>query len=299
MRNAGGVEPADPRVPDSWHGLLGAIRARGRAGRVYVLGGPDTGKSTLCRWLWTALAGEAGTALVSCDPGQAEIGPPGAVAMTAGSPEDPDPPLLRLVGSVSPPGHLLQTLSGVLRLAGEAEDRGAEGVVCDSSGFATGDVAREFQHQLIDTLLPRHLVAIQNEEELEPILRCFQGPSPEVHRLEVSGAVRPRSREERRQRRRERFRRYFQGSGPLELDLDGLGLHGHVPDLEKRDELRGLLVAPCDRDGFALCLALVRRMWQRDGRVELLAPPFSPRRVATLQFGSLRLEPDGREMEGS
>lgn len=292
MSERGGSSP-DPEVPDSWHELVGAMETAGPRGAVYVLGANDTGKSTLCRWLRVALATEGGVPLLSCDPGQGEIGPPGAVALDVGSPAGDAGPLLRFVGSVSPPGHLLQTLTGIHALARRAAETEAAGPVCDSSGFAVGDVAREFQFHVIDALRPGHLVALQRDEELEPVLACFDPGPVEVHRLGVVGAVQRRSREERRRRREERFARYFQDAASRRIDLVGRGLHGHVPDLEKGEELAGLLVAPCDEEGFALALGILREVHSEGRWAEILSPSFSTARLASLQFGSLRVRADG------
>jgi polynucleotide 5'-hydroxyl-kinase GRC3/NOL9 len=217
--------------------------------------------------------------------------------MSMGSADGGRADALRLVGAVSPPGHLLQMLSGILRLAEKAASADAAGVVCDSSGFVTGDMAREFQVRVVDALRPRHLVAIQHDDELEPVLRCFGGLRMSVHRLALTEAVRPRSREQRRRRRRRRFGAYFRGADSARIRLDACGLHGHVPDLSRRQGLQGRLVAPCDEEGFALALALLQGVEQGGSDAVLLAPPFDRDRMRSLQFGSIRLHPDGRQIE--
>lgn len=277
--------------------MLRKILGGDSPGRICIIGMPDTGKTTLAHWFWGQLSGPPPSALVDCDPGQARLGPPAALTMAPGPPPGGDASFLRLVGAVSPPGHLLQMLTGVLRLVEKAESQGADAVVCDSSGFVTGGMAREFQFQILDALRPRHLVAIQENGELEPILRPFQGSALQLHRLRPVEAIRPRSQEQRGRRRRRRFAAHFRDTVSLRLQLDGLGLHGHVPDLAQPAELQGLLIAPCDGEGFALTLALLEQADPDGHWIDLLSPPFDTGRVTSLQFGSIRLRPDGRQVE--
>ncbi len=194
----------------------------------------DSGKSTLCRFLVDELKGRFTVAYVDCDTGQSVVGPPATMglAMHGGSAGSPAP-YLRFVGSISPAGHLLQTVTGAKRLTEKASEAGASVAVIDSPGFVYGGAAFEFQFQfqLIDLLQPTHIVALQRSRELERLLANFRRhPGIAIHRRPgISPAVVPRTATERRAYREARFRMYFAEAGPRKISLRRLGLHGGSP----------------------------------------------------------------------
>jgi polynucleotide 5'-kinase involved in rRNA processing len=70
---------------------------------------------------------------------------------------------------------------------------------------------------------PPRTLALQREEELEPILRLVDGRSGlEIHRLPVSSRVIRRSQAARRAFREERFREYFGRASRRDLEWKGL-----------------------------------------------------------------------------
>ncbi|MDX1632959.1 MAG: Clp1/GlmU family protein [Thermoanaerobaculia bacterium] len=276
-------------VPDAWEGLVGAL-ASGDPGTVLVLGESDTGKSTLVRFLADRLEEEGAVWRVDGDPGQASLGPPAALTAAPGSAEESV--ALRFVGSVTPTGHFLQTLTGLARLAELALDEKARYVLVDLPGYSEAGGYRELLFQVGDLLRPPHLISIQEDRELEEFLTGFEGRHGiRIHRLEPAPAVQPRSRSQRRRYREERFRQYFQDRREIELSLDAIGLHGMVPGSRRPKKWQDLLVAPCDEEGFALALGVVREIEPGSGFLKVEAPPFPEERIVSLQAGSLRLDP--------
>ena len=109
---------------------------------------------------------------------------------------------LRFVGSTSPGGHFLQTLTGAKRLVEKAAELGADATIIDSPGLVFGAVGIEFQVQMIDLLRPTRLVALQHGRELEPLLANFaRHPAITIHRIPVSPAAVTRTATERRRYR--------------------------------------------------------------------------------------------------
>ncbi len=285
------------QIEPSWRKLLARLEADRSWQTVFVIGPIDAGKTTVCRFLGRKLAERASTAAVDCDPGQSALGPPGSLALAREPWEGGSPLALRFVGSTTPARHLLQTLTGVKRLADRAFEVGADKVVFDSSGYGATEALREFHFQTLDVLEPDHLVALQRRRELESLLANFERrQKPRIHRLPISGAAVRRDAQQRRSYRRKRFGQYFRAAAPQRLPLTGLGLHGMIPALDEPDRYRNRLVGLCDKRGFAIVMGILLEVDLDGAQLGLYAPPFERERIASVQFGSIRLDRSGREL---
>jgi polynucleotide 5'-hydroxyl-kinase GRC3/NOL9 len=196
-----------------------------RKGTVMLLGAPDTGKTTLARDLVNAaVARDLGrVALLDADVGQGEIGPPGTVALaTVRAPVEALAELkaerLSFVGATSPPGHLLAVVTGVRRLADEAQRRDAALIVVDTSGLVQGAVARSLKQAKVDLLRPETVLALQAGTELEGVLRLIETASEAtVLRLPPYPGARPKPPGLRRARRSARFYHRFERARTFEI----------------------------------------------------------------------------------
>lgn len=211
----------------SWAGALAGARG---ARVVLVLGGSDTGKTSLVTYLADALvAGGDSVAVVDADLGQSEIGPPTTVGL--GRLHAPVQRLadaklagLHFVGATSPPGHILETVIGTQRMTDRALQLGVDRVIVDTSGLVQGEFGRLLKLAKIDLVAPDLVVCLQRDGECEPILRPYAGGRPPaIVRLGVASAARRRSGEERRRHRERAMRTYFAGARHVTLDL------GRVP----------------------------------------------------------------------
>lgn len=282
----------DIAVPAEWE----ALRARllnGPPWRLLMVAGPvNTGKTTLARWLAEQLQAQTRTLFLDADPGQSLIGPPTTLALSA-LPLHPDRWIkLRFVGHISPEGHLLQMLSGLVRLVEAARRHRAQRLVIDLPGHMANEAGRELFFQMLDVLRPDYVVALQRDAELEPVLQCFRrSQHPRIIRLAVAKAVQERDRWMRSTYRRERFQRYFAEARWRRLSVRARGLHGMVPALDNPEAIRHRLVALCDRHGFARVLGIVTRYDADLQWLYLWGPPFQAREITTIQFGRFRLDP--------
>lgn len=282
-------------VGEEWEELAAALSQADAPQRVYVVGSTNSGKTTLCRYLADETATHTRTACVDCDTGQSRIGPPTTEGMVVHS-RPPDPPgraYLRFVGSTSPGGHFLQTLTGAKRLVEKAAELSAGATIIDSPGLVFGGVGVEFQFQMIDLLRPTQIVALQHGRELERLLANFaRHPEVAVRRIPVSPAAVARTVTERRRYREERFTAYFADGLSQEIPLRGLGLQGRVPDLKDPHGVERRLVSFNDPENFALALGIVEEIHPRRRALTVFAPPFDPAAVASVRFGSLYLDLD-------
>lgn len=280
-------------TPSVWEELHDLMAERDRC-VVYLLGLPDLGKSTLCRYLVNELAALDTAAYLDCDTGQATIGPPATagLAIFSGDPPRLRQTILRFVGSTSPQGHLIQELVSTARLLDAACELGARYVIIDSPGWVKGSAASEFQVRMIDLLNPDMLVAIQKEDELAGILANFRTRTGmSVHLIAPSPHAQARSRLLRTRYRQERFRSYFAGHTSAEIPLEGTGFHGKIPDSFRDDDWKNLLIALCDRDMWVVSLAIVRKLDIPAGVLRVKVPPTDLSQVFSVQVGSIRLDP--------
>lgn len=272
---------------EGWEELAEALLCADAGERVYIIGSMNSGKTTLCRYLIDRAAAHRGIAYVDCDTGQSTVGPPTTEGMVLCSISSAQP-CLRFVGSTSPGGHLLQTLTAAKRLAEKSAELGADAAIIDSPGLVFGEVGIEFQVQMIDLLRPTRLVALQHGRELEPLLANFaRHPAITIHRIPVSPAAVVRTAAWRRRYREERFAAYFADARPQEVLLEGFGLQGRLPDPRGA---RGRLLSLNDSENFSMALGIAGDIDTR--LLTVFAPPFDPAGIASIRFGSLCLNLD-------
>ena len=284
---------------EGWKDLVEKLEEEDTPQRIYVLGETNSGKTTFCRYLVDEMAQHGKTAYVDCDMGQSTIGPPTTEGLALSPPRET---YLRFVGSTSPGGHFLQTLTGAKRLVEKAAELGAAVTIIDSPGLVSGGVGSEFQFQMIDLLRPTLVVALQNGRELEHLLANFaRHPGIAIHRIPVSPAAVARTTTERRRYREERFATYFAGGQTRKVRLRGLGFQGRVPSLKNPRGVRRRLVSFNDPENFVLALGIAEEVHTRRRLLEVFSPSFDPAAVASIRFGSLYLDLDAEpgSMESS
>jgi len=217
--------------PPTWDAVSAEILAAG--GAVVVIGTGDVGKSSFC-WGLAARGAAAGgkVALIDADLGQARIGPPGTIGLAYVGPQqqgDPQPAALAFVGSTTPEGHLLPTVVGLRKLSDLARAQNPSHLIVDTCGWVDHPAAQALKEAKFSLLGPDFIVALQRQQELEPLLTWARGRGRDpVRRLHPAPAARYRDRAERQRHRAERFRAYFQGAQSRELYAGELALLGTI-----------------------------------------------------------------------
>jgi polynucleotide 5'-hydroxyl-kinase GRC3/NOL9 len=263
--------------------VLPSLLALPQGATVLVLGAADSGKSTWVRDITLALT-EAGrsVAVVDCDLGQSEIGPPGTVGTALALPGAAfrslrDLPLLSayFVGAVSPARHGLDVCVGAVQMARTAKKKKPDLVLVDTDGFVQGGEARQLKRRLCELLLPQVVAALTRGTELEALLALFgKLETPEVWRLPVSSAVQRKSPAARATRRLARFLAALDGSEPLTFALDQVALLGttlgtgeplphHL--LQFLSQSLGRPALHAERSGSALSVVVNGERWETSG----------------------------------
>lgn len=294
-----------------------------RPGVAMFLGASDTGKTTLLRAaaVHLTLHGRVPLAVVDADIGQSTVGPPTTVGLSLLT-EKPSFSDLRVsipchalsfVGSVTPVGHLLQTLVATKRLTDKAMTCGAASVLVDTTGLIGQGVGLQLKLRKVELLAPRHLIALQRENELESLLSVLSGrPGMEIHQLAVSPLARTRSQAERYQYRVERFKAYFGEAERLTLPCSRVvvlppptGLRGlardATPPLVSVERLSsasiaGVLVGLNDSANETVGLGLLEGVSPDGLALYALTPLRGAASIRIVQLGSLRLRRTGEEL---
>jgi polynucleotide 5'-hydroxyl-kinase GRC3/NOL9 len=287
-------------APKEWLGLLEVLE-EGK-GIAILLGATDTGKSTLAKFLISHLCLRGlKVGLVDADIGQSFLGLPATISLALFK-SHPDwnillsPPEIFFVGSTTPEGHFPIFLKGVKRMVDKVSPYGPDVVLIDTTGFVSGEAGRELKKRKIDLISPRFILALQKNEEIEPILEQYQeNPLCKICRLSLSEQVRSRSMEERRIYRTNKFRDYFKSSIIQELAIEEVKIEGEVLDpdgallpLNWSLRINGLLIGLKDGNDNTLALGLTRNYIEEKKVVRISTPLREMERVRVLQLSSLR-----------
>jgi polynucleotide 5'-kinase involved in rRNA processing len=185
-------------------------------------------------------------------------------------------------------------------------------VLVDTTGLIDQGPGFQLKLRKIELLGPRHLVALQRGEELEPLLAVVAGrPGLKIHRLEVSPSARVRTPAERARHRADRFAAYFSGAHSLALDAKQLVIlappggrsrlkTGSVspllqPSVLRREDLIGLVVGLHDSANETLGLGVFEELSHDCRHISIRTPLVGAAAIRILQLGSSYL--DRREGE--
>jgi len=250
---------------------------------VLVLGGADTGKSYLVDAL-AARLGDRGSAVavIDADPGQSRIGPPSTVGLQQPRRRDAGADALSFVGSISPSGHLLPMLCGVVRMVDRAEREGGELILIDTPGFVDGPAAEALWRSVIDVLRPAVVFVRRGDSDAR---RQLAGTEP-VLEVAAHDAVVARGSAQRRTYRAGAWGRYFGGASERVVDTDRVAVWQMGG--AKRPLTSGQLVSLRDAEGADIALGVA--LPGAAGLLRLCTPIPGEQRIASLVAGRIGLD---------
>ena len=289
--------PDDLHVPGQWQDVLDEARVHWQ--RIVIVGATDVGKSILCWWLAEQLAKLGPTAVVDADVGQSGVGPPAAIGWRFTDAESGE---FYFVGEVTPAPRPADCVAGTVRLVQRAEAAGAEFIIVDTSGYVDGPGAASLKKAKIELLAPALVVALGEAGRLTHLTEAFAtDDSVRVIELAPAECRGEKSRDERSRWRERLFAEWLRGSQMQQIDWADKAVI-NLPDEAKVREhgpeaIRGLLLGLLDAQRLGLALGLVRVIDYRNKRLTIHAPP-EAQAAQAVQFGRLRLEPDGTALPG-
>ena len=220
-----GSGAAAERIEGGWEVVeawLGLVEELGRSGarRVVLLGGVESGKSTMAAWLHNSL----GLGVVEADVGQNELGTPGCVSYTPGSGDpvlslqDLEPEACFFAGHVSADRVLGAVTGYAAAAAGRLREKG---FVIDTDGYV--EPRGVYQKAALAEAVGADAVIVLGDPGLARRLRSLGLPVREAPG--VGGLARRRSRLDRRAYRARLWARLFADAKPTVLTgVEILGL---------------------------------------------------------------------------
>ncbi|MFP4441913.1 MAG: Clp1/GlmU family protein [Spirochaetia bacterium] len=256
---------------------------------IYVLGGPDTGKTTLCRALG-ADNQRIRTGYLDADPGQSVAGPPTTLGLRVGKKE-----YHRFIGTTSPSYNMKPFIDSLRHLSGIGKKKSWK-LIVDSSGWIDGDGGTQFQLESVKAVKPELILAIQRNSELNSILDQID-KNISVIVMQPNPEVTPKTRSRRKEYRQEKFAEYFSARKPRTIPLKRRREIGSRPDSQE-SEKGGLLAALCGRNMLVRKLGVIESYDAHRGKLILTVPKHAAGPVKTIIYGKIYIDPETGEELG-
>jgi len=263
-----------------------------------VMGGSDTGKTTLIEDLLELLLPAFRVGVVDADLGQSHLGPPTTIAwgMVEKKFEGWENLVVKdfyFVGATSPSGNLLPMITGVKIIHDKARAQ-VQKILLDTTGMIRGGPARVLKRCMIDIIEPRIILALQRTDELEHILIGFKGMTiPKIYRMKVPVSIKQKNYSERVSYREQRFKAYFESAQSLVLAWDRIGLGGIVSE----EYLHNRLICLRNREGRNLALGIVDEVDGRMRSISVYTPLNKEKEIRGILWGKLRIDLEGKEVD--
>jgi len=268
-------------------------------GACLLLGGADTGKTTLASALAARIAQSRPVAIVDADIGQSHIGPPSTVGWAVV--DNPNFDLsaieaggIAFVGDITPVGHLLQFTAALTHCVEQAAKL-AEVILIDTPGFIAGPPANALWWTVQHALKPDLIIAVQRANELCDILAGLKFCGSCVEPVESPASISVKSPQQRRRHRQRQFEIYFRDSACYNLSLADLSVQGtrDVPPQNLPGRLAGLR----NHKGEDVAMGVIRK-WQApralcgdvDGLVVVKAPRLDTGQIRCLVVGDAQAD---------
>lgn len=256
--------PADPEAIDvssQWQQAAGAVLAA--TGVVLVVGGPDSGKSTFCRYvLEQAMLRRQALAFLDADLGQSQVGPPTTLGVKLYPSHAADDlglsaDAVYFIGQTSPLGRFLEVVMGLQRLVAAVRRR-RRLILVNTSGYVSGPGAVRLKTAKAEVLAPQIGILLSRQEELGSLLTPLSLLCKQTYLLSTSPQARLKSWEERRRHRQLRFAAVFAKARIQSFPLGRSGWLGFPwvqgvplapPEQDRLQEIAGTIVWRAERGG--------------------------------------------------
>ncbi|HUO78032.1 MAG TPA: Clp1/GlmU family protein [Thermodesulfovibrionales bacterium] len=263
---------------------------------IMVMGGSDTGKTTLVESLVNFLSEQGEVGIVDLDMGQSHIGPPTTIAWGKTARGFQDWERIRVeefyfTGSLTPMGNLLPSVAGA-KLMTERALSFCERIVVDTTGLIAEPAGRVLKQYKIDALCPDIILALERSGELGHILDSFRFHSrPKVQRLKMPDQVTTKSMVKRSNYRLGKMEHYFRHACTREVSLEEVGIRfTRVPSGLGRMDLKNRVVSFRDKDNRDIALGIIREIELKDNLLSVLTPLGSENKISAIVIGSTEID---------
>jgi polynucleotide 5'-hydroxyl-kinase GRC3/NOL9 len=285
-------------MSDNWADKIAEqLLGRGvfQTGTCLILGGADTGKTTLAESLARQLAQGRPVAIVDADTGQSHVGPPSTVGWALiGEPRfdlsQLGPHSISFVGDVTPVGHLLQLAAAIEQCVRQAS--GVTGsIIIDTPGFIAGPAAAALWWTVQRILRPESILAVRRENELTDIVSGLENLGSQIELVRCPPQIRAKSPQARRSYRQKVFKKYFQESCLYNIDLTKVTVQSTRNF--RRESLTRRLAALRDKYGTDLAVGIIGGLQEEGKVVTVRAPRLDINRVSCLVIGDVTIDLSG------
>jgi len=190
-------------------------------GTAMIIGATDSGKSTLAKYLTVKLVSQnMNVCLIDSDVGQSSLGLPGTICSKVFSTESDlkaySYEKMSFIGTINPAKRISLIIHTVAMISDTCK-RVSDIMLIDTSGLVAGEIGERLKIGKIRDVKPEHIIAVQNQNELEHILSLI--PNTRIHRIMVSQNIKARPLAIRIQYRKKKYDNYFRESAMNEFIL--------------------------------------------------------------------------------
>jgi len=261
-------------------------------GTCLLLGGVDTGKTTLAFALAKRAAGRQPVGIIDADVGQSHLGPPTTVGWAVIDNPHIDVSQLTytgmsFVGDVTPVGHLLQLTAAMVQGVQQLS-KVTDLIIVDTPGLIRGSAAAALWWTVHQVLKPALILAVQRSDELSDILAGLRTFGCPIERIICPGEIPTKSPAERRRYRQGQFDRYFRNSCLYSINVSEVAVQSSRR--LSRESLLSRLAGLRDENSVDIAVGVVTDVQQGGNVVVVGAPPLDVRQVRCLVVGDVTVD---------
>ncbi|MGC8961637.1 MAG: Clp1/GlmU family protein, partial [Candidatus Bathyarchaeia archaeon] len=265
-------------------------------GKVVVLGGVDSGKSSLSTLIANYFSSKGShVSILDLDVGQSDISLPATIGL--GIVRDPirglyeaEPVAMYFIGSISPAPKAGKIIKGAAKLAEKIGDRRCI-LIVNTDGWIQGEEALNYKIRLTDALKPEAVIVIGEDKEADSLSEILK-ESFQVLRVGTPCFIYKRTREERRRIRERAYYKYLRDGSLRVFPFSMVEWNNlNLEVLHSRDV--NLLMGLIDGEGLMKGPGILKRTDRSKNRVLIYSRITCP--VERIEAGLVMVREDGCE----
>jgi len=263
---------------------------------IMVIGGSDTGKTTLIECLADFLSRQREIGIVDLDMGQSHIGLPTTIGWGKVKGGFKDWSGIQVedfyfTGTLSPVGNLLPVLTGAKIILDRALSS-CRKVIVDTTGLISEPAGKVLKQFKIEILSPDVILVLEHGNELEYIFNGYKKQGfVEIFRLAIPDCITSKSMTKRSQYRFERFRNYFKGARTFEVSIEDISVRFTRSPLRFGTiKMKNRIVSFRDEDNRDIALGILKRADFTEKRFLVYSPLQPGVKFSAIIIGTVWIE---------